>query len=182
MKPKIAISLFLSLLLSLTLVACSKAPASPQAGAGDQSTQSANLENPSPTATELPDPAANNLVSLSNFWVEEVPKIDQQGAVAVEITPININNPGSTLDFQVSLNTHSVDLSMNLASLATLTTDPGHSVQALLWEAPRGGHHVQGKLSFPADADGAPLLEGAHKLTITLKNLDVPERIFVWEK
>ena len=60
------------------------------------------------------------------------------GAVVVEIVPQKLNNPGQTLDFEVRMNTHSVDLSMNLAGLATLTTDTGKTVQAIGWDAPSG--------------------------------------------
>ena len=116
------------------------------------------------------------------FWGEEVPRVDEQGAVEIVITPVNLNDPGEMLDFQVSMNTHSVDLSMDLATLATLETDTGHVVEAALWDAPRGGHHVQGTLSFPASVDGVTVLDGVEALTLTLVNVDAPERNFVWER
>jgi hypothetical protein len=117
-----------------------------------------------------------------NYWGDEIPQIDEQGAVSVEIVPLNLNNPDPTLDFQVALNTHSVDLSMDLALLATLKTDTGYIVNAITWDAPLGGHHVRGILSFPADIDGFPILERASVITIRLVNLDVPERIFTWRR
>ncbi len=117
-----------------------------------------------------------------DLWVEDVPRVDDQGAVVVEIVPLNLNSPGGTLDFSVALNTHSVDLSMDLAALATLTTDTGHTVEAVAWDAQRGGHHVRGVLSFPSGIDGEPLLKEASRITITVLNLDVPERVFVWER
>lgn len=120
--------------------------------------------------------------SVTSYWVERVPQIDNQGAVSIEITPLNLDNPGQTLDFQAVLNTHSVDLSMDLASLATLETDTGHTVQALSWDGSLGGHHVQGTLSFPSVIDGVSLLEGASKMTLTLVNVDAPERVFVWQR
>jgi hypothetical protein len=121
-------------------------------------------------------------ISSQELWIEESPRIDEQGAVVVEIVPLNPNNPGQTLDFQVALNTHSVDLGMDLAALATLETDTGHIVQATLWDAPRGGHHVSGTLSFPAGIDEVPLLENVSKMTIRLVDVDSPERIFSWER
>jgi hypothetical protein len=77
-------------------------------------------------------------------------RMDQQGAIIMEVTPLNLGTPAETLDFDVVLNTHSVDLSMDLATLSTLTTDTGITIQATLWDAPRGGHHVEGKLIFPS--------------------------------
>ena len=87
----------------------------------------------------------------------------------------------SRLEFEVAMNTHSVDLSMDLSQLATLTTDTGVSVQANGWDAPGGGHHVSGKLSFPATKDGKAILEGATKITITIINVDAPSRTFEWQ-
>lgn len=106
---------------------------------------------------------------------------DNQGAVTVEVIPLNLDTPGDTLDFEVAMNTHSVDLSMDLAALATLEADTGLSVVPATWDGPRGGHHVSGTLSFPASVDGEPLLEGARKLTLTIRDVDAPERVFVWE-
>jgi hypothetical protein len=107
---------------------------------------------------------------------------DDQGAVTVKVKPDNLRNPGNALVFEISMSTHSVELSMDLASLATLTTDNGRTVQATVWNAPRGGHHVSGTLSFPAIVDGTPILDGATKLTLTIKDVDAQERVFTWEK
>ena len=108
-------------------------------------------------------------------------RIDQQGAIIVEITPLNLDSPTDTLEFDVVMTTHSIDLIMDLATLATLTTDTGVSVESTLWDAPLGGHHVEGKLIFPTTKDGKSILEGATKLTLTIINVDAPSRIFEWE-
>jgi hypothetical protein len=79
------------------------------------------------------------------------------------------------------MNTHSVDLGMDLAALAVLTTDTGRTVQATGWDGPQGGHHVAGKLTFPVSVGDIRVLEGAGTLTLTLRDVQVPERIFVWE-
>lgn len=129
-----------------------------------------------------PDPASEGNDPQGGEWTEQVTRTDDQGAVTVEITPLNLANPGETLDFQIVLDTHSVDLSMDLAVLATLTTDADKTVQALKWDAPLGGHHVEGMLSFPAAMDGSSLLEGASKITLTIQDLDASERVFVWER
>jgi hypothetical protein len=75
------------------------------------------------------------------------------------VEPLNLNESGDTLDFSVSMNTHSVDVGWDLAALATLETDAGINVGASGW--PIGsGHHYGGTLSFPRlAADGADLLE-----------------------
>lgn len=105
---------------------------------------------------------------------------DTQGAVTFAVKPDNLSELGDELIFEISMNTHSIDLSMDLATLATLYTDNGNTVLASSWDAPRGGHHVSGTLSFPASVDGKSFLDGATKITLTIKNVDAPERIFTW--
>jgi len=110
----------------------------------------------------------------------KVPLTDKQGAVTVEVMPLNLGELGETLDFRVAMNTHSVELDMNLAEQATLSTDTGLTISPVTWDAPTGGHHVTGTLSFPATFDGAVVMDGVTELTLTLRNIDVPERVFVW--
>lgn len=105
---------------------------------------------------------------------------DGQGAVTVNVTPLNLDNASEQLEFDVALETHSVDLSMDLATLATLTTDTGITVQALKWDAPRGGHHVEGKLIFPATKDGKAILDNASEVTVMITDVDALSRVFQW--
>jgi hypothetical protein len=101
--------------------------------------------------------------------------------VEVVVRPLDLGSQAGKLTFEVALNTHSVDLNMDLATLSTLTTDTGLTVQADVWDAPRGGHHVSGTLSFPSSVDGKEILDGAAKLTLTIKDVDAPERTFAWD-
>ncbi|MBI4759721.1 MAG: hypothetical protein ACOYYF_15195 [Chloroflexota bacterium] len=135
-----------------------------------------------PSLQTDPQPASVSTTSApSQAEADGLTRIDQQGAVIVEVTPLNLDAPSDQLEFDVVMNTHSVDLSMDLATLATLTTDTGVTVQATLWDAPRGGHHVAGKLLFPATNDGKSILEGATKLTLTIVGVDAPSRVFEWD-
>ncbi len=143
--------------------------------AGCSASTSANSATIAATAVQ-PTPTATALEAA------DLSRTDEQGAVTVMITPETFDKPGNTLDFDVALDTHSVDLTMDLAALATLSTDTGLAVRALKWDAPSGGHHVSGRLSFPVSVDGTPLLQkGATKLTLTLRDVAAPERIFTWE-
>lgn len=127
-----------------------------------------------PTPTETPALQVNpNTTDLKMS--------DAQGAVTVEVTPLSLDDSLETLVFDVSMSTHSVDLSMDLVQLAQLTTDTGKTVQAVLWDAPRGGHHVEGKLSFPSTVDETSLLDGASSITISIKDVDAPVRTFTWQ-
>jgi len=136
----------------------------------------------SATPTPLPSDLAPDSASSGNSTAQfdSAMRTDGQGAIIFEVTPLNLNAPSETLEFDIVLTTHSIDLSMDLATQATLTTDTGVTVQATLWDAPRGGHHVEGKLIFPATVDGKSILDGATKLTITIVNVDAPSGVFEW--
>lgn len=111
---------------------------------------------------------------------EGLTREDTQGAVTVKVTPLNLENPSVTLDFDVVLDTHSVDLSMDLTQLAVLRTDLGAEVSATVWPAGTG-HHYEATLSFPSQtAAGTSLLDGATTLTLIIKDVDAPERVFEW--
>lgn len=105
---------------------------------------------------------------------------DSQGAVTVKVTPLNLNNASATLDFAVVLDTHTVDLSMDLTQLAALRADTGVMVNASVWPV-GSGHHYEATLSFPAKtAEGISVLAGATTLTLIIKDVDAPERTFEW--
>ncbi len=160
------------LLVSLTLTACATSPAAAPTEVPTQASTAPGL----PTSTSEPTPETQPAPEESGLERE-----DAQGNVVVIVTPLNLSQPAETLNFDVVMDTHSVDLKMDLTALAELTTDNGLSVKPVQWDAPMGGHHVSGTLSFPATIDGTPLLEGVTTLTLTLLNVDAPERIFTWQ-
>jgi hypothetical protein len=159
--------LTIALLLILILAACAPSQAA------------SILPTPQPTivlTTEAAVPSENDTSSSAALI-----RTDEQGAVMFEVTPLNLTAATDTLDFDVAMNTHSVDLSMDLATLATLTTDTGVTIHAEKWDATPGGHHVSGKLIFPAMNGGKSILDGASKLTLTIANVDAPSRVFEWQ-
>jgi hypothetical protein len=167
-------------LLGLVVTACSASLAAPAGGLGPAIGTVASAERAAATAAPLPSPSATATAPLTQPAVS-LTRTDVQGAVTVAVTPLNLDNPGDTLDFDVAMNTHSVNLDMDLAGLASLATDTGRAVQASTWQAPSGGHHVDGTLSFPARTDGELLLQGTRQLTLTIRNVDAAERTFTWE-
>jgi hypothetical protein len=106
---------------------------------------------------------------------------DDQGAVTIEITPLSLDPKSDSFVFDVSMNTHSVDLNQDIAQLSTLSTNTGTSVLSSNWEGPSGGHHVEGRLAFPAMVDGKSILDGVTSITITIKDIAVPTRTFSWQ-
>ena len=164
-KPIVGIGL--ALLVAL-LAACAARPVTPAAP---------SLTTP-PPGTEAAAPVSTAASSAAE--AEGLARSDAQGAVEFVVTPLNLGAVGATLDFDVSMDTHSVDLGWDLAAQSVLTTDTGLEVPGLSWPV-GNGHHYEGTLSFPAVAGGGkPLLDGATALTLTIRNTDVPERAFSW--
>ena len=172
--------------LTLSIAACSvaqiPAPATPSRAVLTAKPTAlltaTGASNPKPTV-----PASREVIEQATSSAPEqgLTRVDSQGAVEFAVTPLNLTAPGETLDFDISLNTHSVDLSWNLATQSVLTTDTGLEVNGLSWPV-GGGHHYEGTLTFPAKtADGKSLLEGASKLTLTIQEAGAASRVFEWD-
>lgn len=77
------------------------------------------------------------------------PQSSREDGVSVKVTPRAMS--GSTWEFEISLNTHSGDLSEDLAKAVVLVADGGTSHAPVAWEGdPPGGHHRKGVLRFKA--------------------------------
>jgi hypothetical protein len=88
------------------------------------------------------------------------------GAVEVTITPTSFNDDGAT--FAIVLDTHSVDLDLDVAASASLNVG-GRSWTIPTWVgAGPGGHHREGTLAFTAS--GPP----AGEAVLTINGLDQP--------
>jgi len=126
--------------------------------------QPAPLVQPEPLAQQ---PGAGDLT-----------RTNDGGAVTFTVKPLNLGDAQApTVDFEVAMNTHSVDLAFDLSRLSLLKTDTGVEAAASVWSGPGGGHHVSGILSFPADK-----VTNARSLTLIIKDVSgVPERTFNWE-
>jgi hypothetical protein len=163
---KFKLLLLLIILTGISVAACSSTTS-------DQPV----LVQSTPSQGEQPGQSESPIAPTWN----QATQMDEQGAVVVEATPLNLNMQEYTLEFEVVLDTHSVDLGMDLTQLATLTADDGMTVNATRWEAPRGGHHVSGKLFFPSVMDGKSLLDGATNITLQIRDIDASLRTFVWQ-
>lgn len=113
---------------------------------------------------------------------KELWRVDRQGAVEVAVQPVEVTDEqGGMILFEVAMNTHSVDLSMDLSRLSTLSSDLGETLSALSWTG-GSGHHVGGYLSFPLfTPEGTSLLEGSQTVTLTIESVDAQERVFEWD-
>jgi len=173
--------IILVFLAAVILAGCGKTSADivqppVQIPAKDSAQTAVQEVKPLPTQPNLQD----NQLPNQTVWPDGQTQQDDQGQVEVAVTPRNLNQHEGTLDFDVAMNTHSVDLSMNLAALAILSTDTGLIFNALSWSAPSGGHHISGVLQFPAVINNVHILDDASRLILTIQNVDAPERKFSW--
>lgn len=133
----------------------------------------------SPTvANRTPAAPVNEATTDAAPAAEDHSRTSNEASVTVVVTPLNLEDKSAaTLDFDVAMDTHSVDLGYDLTTIATLSTDTGEEVPPIKWDGPAGGgHHREGALSFPQ------LKQRGQTLTLTLRGIaDVPERTFTWK-
>lgn len=111
------------------------------------------------------------------------PQTDEGGQVKVQAIWLDQeNNP----TFTITMDTHAVDLDgYDLTQLAVLRTDNGQEVQSTAWDAPKGGHHREGTLSFPATTpDGSPVLTAeTRSIELVIRDVaGVSARSFQWKR
>ena len=74
---------------------------------------------------------------------------DSAGGVTVAVTPASLAAGAKTWDFSIVLDTHSQELSDDLAKSAVLLDDKGSEFKPIAWDgASPGGHHRKGVLKF----------------------------------
>lgn len=108
-------------------------------------------------------------------------RINEGGQITVKIT---WQGRSAGPLFGVEMDTHAVDLDgYDLRQLAVLHLEQGQEIKPSNWDAPLGGHHRSGMLSFPAILpDGTPVI-GPDTRTLKLMIHDIggiPERTFTW--
>lgn len=120
---------------------------------------------PSDVQNTLPVQSAKNLL---------VPQANSEGSVSIIVTP-KVLEKGKTGQFEISFTTHSGSLDFDLLQVAKLVDDEGNNYKPVSWSGGKGGHHLEGALSF------SPILEKATKVTLTLFKIDGTDRVFSWE-
>lgn len=93
---------------------------------------------------------------------------------------VSWTGPAAGASFDVKLDTHSVDLDALDLSNAVLRNDRGATLAPRPWDAPKGGHHREGTLTF--DDDAGSFLTGAKWIELVLNGIgDLPQRVLRWE-
>ena len=132
-------------------------------------------QEPQPSASNAPSAAGNGSVVISNGLTQT------SAGGAVEIQVKWLVDMKDSLVFDVSMNTHSVDLDKyDLKQLIVLHDSQGNEYQPLSWNSAAGGHHRSGKLIFAVPSS---LNEGGTKfLHMVIRNVaGVGERSLEWE-
>lgn len=162
MRNRIFIVLGFVFLASTLLAAC----------AGANTTSSATTPTQGAAASNVPQPAQPNSDASISFDSQTV----EGGNVAVKVTLLQWQ-PNAPLEFDIAMDTHSVELADDMLKAVVLRDDSGLEYAPSAWDGPAGGgHHREGKIKF------APLTIEPKSLTLVVKNIaGVPERVFKWE-
>lgn len=99
---------------------------------------------------------------------------NSEGEVVVEVRPISLSSK-ENIRFNISLNTHSVELDKNLKDISVLVDDKGNEYKPVMFSGGESGHHIEGELVFPK------LLQNASKVTLTIKGIAGIDRAFRWD-
>lgn len=101
------------------------------------------------------------------------------GSVTIDVEWIKAED--GLLMFDVSMNTHSVDLDeYDLGELAVLRDDTGNEYHPVSWDSAPGGHHRKGTLTFPIPDS---LSQGKTEyVEIVIRDVaGIKERVLKWE-
>lgn len=159
-----AVALLASLLL--VLAACGSSAANSPATGTLPSTA-----NPSPLPTGAVDDGLG--APASGVPVEQV---NEAGGVTVKAAWLGAT---AGVAFEVTLDTHSVDLDGFDLRDATLLNDSGVTLGNPVWDAAKGGHHRSGKLTFQGDP--GPFLASTSWIELSFPGIaGVPVRTLRW--
>ncbi len=126
-----------------------------------------------PTAQPSP-PAAETRQPPNSGWDLPLRRNDA-GRVVIDVTPLTLS--GDAWEFEVALNTHSVNLDFDVTEVSLLRCDQGQEYTPTVWEGPGpDGHHRSGVLKFAALDHPTSFVE------IVIRDVaEVPERVFRWD-
>ena len=123
---------------------------------------------------------------MTPIAVDAAAKKSESGGVGMEIVFKGVAREG--IVFDVAFDTMKMDappLESDLSKLATLSVDGGAPLRPSSWtirQTGHMGHHLRGRLVFPAEADGRPVLgPGAKSFELRLDGAQgEPQAIFPW--
>ncbi len=131
---------------------------------------------PSTPTTQPSQPTAETSQPSTSGW-DLSSRSSDAGQVVINVQPLKLDDDQETWEFNVALNTHTVELPYDLTQVAVLRCERGEEHQPLAWDgSPPGGHHRRGVLRF------TPLDHGSSFIEVVIRGVaEVPERVFRWE-
>lgn len=154
---------FPRLLVALTLLISACSPAAPQSSVPPTSSVG---QSPAASTSQSPASASGQMTQTS-----------EGGQVTVVA---NWAGPDAGAVFDMTLDTHSVDLDAIDLADAVLRNDRRETLSAMPWSAPLGGHHREGTLTFEGDA--ASFFADAQWVELVLTGIGgMAERTLRWE-
>jgi hypothetical protein len=122
-----------------------------------------------------------SLVAASCFLpaaaVELTTQNSSQNGVSVAVTPRTLSSDAETWEFNIVLDTHSQDLSDDLAKSVVLLDGSGARYEPVAWDgAGPGGHHREGVLRFRRITPQPGTIE-----LLISRNGESGARVFRWE-
>ncbi|MBI2832471.1 MAG: hypothetical protein HYX79_09460 [Chloroflexi bacterium] len=119
-----------------------------------------------------------SVASPSGVPVKERVQSSTAANVTIEVELVRIE--GSTLVFEVAMDTHSVDLDkFNLGELAILRDGTGKEYRPASWNAEAGGHHRSGTLTFRLPDSSS--LANSKYMEMVIRDVAVKERVLKWQ-
>ncbi len=104
-----------------------------------------NIANKKESATTTNSARTTQKQTNNQQWEK---KTDDQGGVTVVVSPLDISSQSKEWKFDISMNTHSVELDQDLVKSTVLVDDEGNEYKPIRWDGPVGGHHREGTLIF----------------------------------
>lgn len=121
-------------------------------------------------------PILGNFTQGQNFVIKKLEsKVDIQGVVTVEVTPVPFLPEDLEWKFNIGLNTHSIELDQDMTKVSVLFDENGREYKPIRWEgAVSGGHHREGILVFKS------IVPIPKSIELKIVDIDAPVRSFVW--
>lgn len=116
-------------------------------------------------------PNENQGPQISNLGA----RTNNEGAVEITVTPKKLSD--KEWAFEMTLNTHSVDIGEDLTKASVLINENGNEYNPIEWQGdPPGGHHRSGILKFNSISPRPTLI------TLKIRQVDgIEERNFTWQ-
>ncbi|MFA6392670.1 MAG: hypothetical protein WCW54_01090 [Candidatus Paceibacterota bacterium] len=103
-------------------------------------------------------------------------KTDEQLAVTVTITPVDVSSQSKEWRFEIVMNNHEIELDQDLIKNTVLVDNQGKVYTPLRWEgAEAGGHHREGVLVFEAINPNPKSIE------LKISGIKETVRSFIWQ-